>query len=125
MQRDPPFDFIFDYLLPIETEIKPFFGMFAVRSRGKLLLLLRDRSNQPEMNGIWIATVGDGAESLKKELPGATVLFERKSKKDEWLLIPPDADTFERSAIRVCDLIVHRDPRIGRIPKPRAPRRKK
>jgi hypothetical protein len=124
MQREPPFDFIFDYLLPIETEVTPFFGMFSVRSRGKLLLLLRERSNQPEMNGIWIATVGDGAVSLKKELPGSLVLFERKSKKDEWLLIPPDAEAFERSAIHLCDLVVHRDPRIGRIPKPRAPRKK-
>lgn len=117
MQREPPFEFIFDYLLPIETEVKPFFGMFAVRSRGKLLLLLRDRKNEPDMNGIWIATVGDGALSLQKELPGALVLFERKSKKDEWLLIHPDAEAFERSAIAVCDLIVHRDPRIGRVPR--------
>ena len=74
MQREPPFDFIFDYLLRIELEVTPFFGMFAVRSRGKLLLLLRDRTNEPEMNGIWIATVGDGAESLKEELPGSVIL---------------------------------------------------
>src|SRR5580698_7803925 len=108
MQHEPPFDFIFDYLLPIETEVTPFFGMFAVRSRGKLLLLLRDRKNEPDKNGIWIATVGDGAASLKKELPGAVVLFERKSRKDEWMLIPPDAESFERSAIHVCELIVRR-----------------
>ena len=37
----------------------------------------------------------------------------------------PDTDTFERSAIHLCDLIVHRDPRIGRVPKPRSPQRKK
>jgi hypothetical protein len=125
MERDPPFEFIFDYLLPIETEVLPFFGMFAVRSRGKLLLLLRDRKNEPDKNGIWIATVGDGAVSLQKELAGALILFERKSKKDEWLLIHPDSEAFERSAIAVCELIVRRDPRIGRVPKPRAPRRKK
>lgn len=125
MDREPPFEFIFDHLLPIEIEVTPFFGMFAVRSRGKLLLLLRDRKNEPDKNGIWIATAGDGALTLQKELPGALVLFERKSKKDEWLLIHPDSEAFERSAIAVCDLIVHRDPRIGRVPEPRAPRRKK
>ena len=124
MAKEPPFDFIFDYLLRIELEVKPFFGMFAIYSNNKLLLLLRERTNQPEMNGIWIATVGDGAKTLKKELPGSVILFERKSKKDEWLLIPPDADTFERSAISVCELIVHRDPRIGRIPKPRAKKKR-
>jgi hypothetical protein len=124
IRREPPFDFIFDYLVPIETEVAPFFGMFAVRSRGKLLLLLRERANEPNMNGIWVATVGDGAVSLMKELPGSLVRFDRKSKKDEWLLIPPDAEAFERSAIHLCDLIVHRDPRIGRMPKPRTPKKK-
>ncbi len=123
MDREPPFDFIFDYLLPIEIEVKPFFGMFAIYANSKLLLLLRERANEPEKNGIWIATVGNGAESLKKELPGSVILFERKSRKDEWLLIPPDDDAFESSAIRLCELIVHRDPRIGKIPKPRARKR--
>ncbi len=124
MDHEPPFDFIFDYLLRIEIEVKPFFGMFAIYANSKLLLLLRERNNEPEKNGIWIATVGNGAESLKKELTGSDVLFERKSKKDEWLFIPSDNDAFERSAIRLCELIVRRDPRIGRIPKPRARKRK-
>jgi hypothetical protein len=36
------------------------------------------------------------------EYPGA-----RPNKKDDgWLLIPPDADDFERLAIRICELIV-------------------
>jgi hypothetical protein len=91
MQREPPFDFIFDYLLPIETEVQPFFGMFAVRSRGKLLLLLRDRKNEPEKNGIWIATVGDGAVSLKKELPGSLVLLEVRGQPNHCCAMhPPD-----------------------------------
>jgi hypothetical protein len=55
-----PFDFILDYLLPIETTVKPFFGMFAIYYREKLLLILRERNNQPGMNGIWIATNGSG-----------------------------------------------------------------
>ena len=124
MDREPPFDFIFDYLLPIEIEVKPFFGMFAIYANNKLLLLLRERDKETEKNGIWIATVGNGVETLKAELPGSLVLFERKSRKDEWLLISSDEDAFERSAIRLCELIVRRDPRIGRIPKPRARKRK-
>lgn len=124
MDRDPPFDFIFDYLLAIELMVKPFFGMFAIYANSKLLLLLRERNNEPEKNGIWIATVGNSVETLKKDLPGSQVLFERKSRKDEWLFIPADDDAFERSAISLCELIVRRDPRIGRIPKPRARKRK-
>jgi hypothetical protein len=62
MNREIPFDFIFDYLLPIKTITKPFFGMFAVYHGPKLLLLLRQRDNEPDMNGIWIATTPDRGE---------------------------------------------------------------
>ena len=118
MNREIPFDFILDYLLPIETTVKPFFGMFAVYSGEKLLLMLRERDKQPEMNGIWIATAKGGQESLKKELPVLRMIAGPKTKKPGagWQMIPVAADGFEAAAIRVCELIVRRDPRIGKIP---------
>ena len=128
MNREIPFDFIFDYLLRIETDVKPFFGMFAVYHGQKLLLLLRQRDNEPEMNGVWVATTPDGLDSLQQELPALHSMFSPKKgakRKDgaAWLVIPPDAADFERTAISICDLIVHRDPRIGRVPLPTRARR--
>ena len=119
MNREIPFDFIFDYLLRIETDIRPFFGMFSIYSGEKLLLMLRDRSNEPEMNGIWIA-LNKGHDELTRELPGLRPYpGARPRKKDDgWLQIHPDADNFEQLAIRICELIVHRDPRIGKIKPP-------
>ena len=130
MNREIPFDFIFDYLLPIETDVKPFFGMFAIYHGQKLLLLLRQRDNEPEMNGVWVATTPDGLDSLQQELPALHCMFSPKKgakRKDgaAWLVIPPEVADFEKTAIRICELIVHRDPRIGRISKPRAPRARK
>lgn len=118
MNREVPFDFIFDYLLPIETTVKPFFGMFAVYSGEKLLLILRERDDQPGLNGIWIAAARGGQESLKKDLPALLMVSGLKAKKSEtgWLMISAAADGFEETAIRVCELIVRRDPRIGKIP---------
>ena len=118
VNREIPFDFILDYLLPIETTVKPFFGMFAVYSGEKLLLMLRERDKQPEMNGIWIATAKGGQESLKKELPVLRMIAGPKTKESGagWQMIPVAADDFEAAAIRVCELIVRRDPRIGKIP---------
>jgi putative CocE/NonD family hydrolase len=117
VDREIPFDFILDYLLTIEMEVRPFFGMFSIYSGQKLLLMLRDRKNEPEMNGIWIA-MNKGHEALKRELPGlGEYPGARPNKKDDgWLHISPDSDNFEQLAIRICELIVHRDPRIGKIP---------
>ena len=118
MNPQIPFDFILDYLLPIETTVKPFFGMFAVYSGERLLLMLRERDNQPEMNGIWIATARGWQESLKKDLPGLRTFSGLKEKDSGagWQLVSVAADDFEEMAIKVCELIARRDPRIGKIP---------
>jgi hypothetical protein len=123
VSREIPFEFILDYLLPIETEVRPFFGMFSIYSGQKLLLMLRERDNEPEMNGIWIS-LNKGHAALKGELPGLRAYpGSGAGKKDNgWLQIHPDLDNFEQLAIRICEMIVHRDPRIGRIPPPRKPR---
>ena len=129
MKGDPeiPFDFILDYLLRIETTIKPFFGMFSIYAGQKLLLILRDRSSEPELNGIWVPTNKDSLESLKAELPALERHFGLTKAKSAavWLLLPDTSADFERTAISLCDLLVHRDPRIGRLSKPRPARRKR
>ncbi|HEV2479202.1 MAG TPA: hypothetical protein VGS79_06050 [Puia sp.] len=128
MKSDPeiPFDFILDYLVRIETTIKPFFGMFSIYAGQKLLLILRDRKNEPELNGIWVPTSKEGLESLQAGLPALRQIYGiGKAKNDAvWLLLPDTAADFERTAITICDLLVHRDPRIGRLSKPRPTRRK-
>ena len=123
MNREIPFDFILDYLLRIQTEVRPFFGMFSIYSDQRLLLMLRERTNDPEMNGIWIC-LNKGHASLLAEMPGLRPYpGSTGGKKDNgWLQIHPDLDNFEQLAIRVCELIVHRDPRIGRVPRPKSAR---
>lgn len=92
--------------------------MFAIYSGEKLLLILRERDDQPGLNGIWVATARGGQESLKKALPALRTVSGLKAKNPEtgWQMISATADDFEETAIRVCELIVSRDPRIGKIP---------
>jgi hypothetical protein len=123
VSREIPFEFILDYLLPIQTEVRPFFGMFSIYSGQKLLLMLRDRTNEPEINGIWVC-LNKGHAALKAEMPGLRPYpGTAGGKKDNgWLQIHPDLDNFEQLAIRICEMVAHRDPRIGRIPRPRSPK---
>ncbi len=36
-----------------------------------------------------------------------------------WQVLPADAADFEEAAMRACELILARDPRIGKVPKSR------
>jgi hypothetical protein len=40
-----------------------------------------------------------------------------------WQVLPVDAPDFEEAALRACELIAARDPRIGTVPKAKARRR--
>jgi hypothetical protein len=41
-----------------------------------------------------------------------------------WQILPVDEDNFEESALKVCELILKGDPRIGNIPKSKKKKKK-
>ena len=103
------------------------FGLFAIYLNEKIVLILRQRSEFPDTNGVWIATTQEHHKSLKNEIPSLQSISTDSNglTETEWQLIPADTDDFESSVIKVCELIKHGDPRIGRIPKPRKSKTKK
>ena len=112
--------------MPLEPDVKPMFGCFAVYVKEKIMLVLRDRKDHHDANGIWIATVKEHHESLKKKFPSLQSVFILSEGKSEtnWQMIPVDAEDFESSAIEVCECILNYDKRIGRIPKQRKRRKR-
>ncbi len=110
----PPFDFVFDYL-PTNITVKKMFGMYYIYLGKRILLILRKSDNQPEWNGIWIATSKDHHQSLKNNVPELGAFFlDGDDRHSNWLLLQDDAEGFEGAAIKVCELIAHGDGRIGR-----------
>ena len=121
-----PFEFVLESLLPLNPRVNPMFGAFAVYVGEKIVLALRKRESHEEANGIWIATKSEHHTSLKKILPSMCSIYILSDGKAEtgWQMLPYDADDFESSAIKVCELILRGDERIGRIPKPRKKKKK-
>lgn len=121
-----PFEFVFDYLLPLDVTIKQMFGLFALYINEKIILILRQRKEFPDTNGVWIATNKEYHKSLKNDIPSLRSIstYSDGATETEWQLIPVDIDDFEYSVIKVCELIKHGDPRIGRIPIPRKVKQK-
>jgi hypothetical protein len=120
MTKKPiPFNFVLDYLYPLELTIKSMFSVYVIYINNKIVLGLRDRPNNLESNGIWIATSKEHHESLKSDLPSMVSIPVLGNNETSWQLIAADDENFEELAIKLCELIKKNDPRIGKIPKPK------
>jgi hypothetical protein len=121
-----PFGFVLEDLIPLDPFTRPMFGCHAVYIGEKIMLILRERPEHEDDNGVWVATSHEHHESLKKEIPNLRTvnLLNNGQRETAWRLIPLDADDFEASVNHVCSLILKRDPRIGKVPKSRSKNRK-
>jgi hypothetical protein len=98
------------------------FGCIAVYVEEKIVLILRERQGSPADNGVWLATTEAHHESLRREFPHMRSIEVFGKGLTGWQVLPSDAPDFEESALRACELIAARDPRIGKVPKPRKSR---
>ena len=114
-----PFDFVFEYLEPLPYTVKPFFGCHGVYVGNKIVLILRERADHTESNGVWIATLHQHHASLKKIFPSmqSVTVLNNGEGETAWQMIPVSANDFESSVLELCQMIRRKDERIGRVPK--------
>ena len=119
-KKKVPFSFVLDELDSLAVVLKPMFGSVMVYLNEKMVLFLCERDEKPFQKGIWVATTPEHFESLAGEL--SLPLNEQPSKmgNSSWLPIPAEAAEFERQVLRVCELILNGDPRVGHLPKPKS-----
>jgi hypothetical protein len=114
-----PYEFVLDALADLPTETRTMFGCLAVYLGDKIVLILRDGREPPADNGVWLATTEEHHQSLAREFPNMRSIQLFGNKITGWQVLPADAPDFEQAALRACELIVARDPRIGKVPKSR------
>src|SRR5687768_8853038 len=110
MQRTPkhiPFNFVIDHLSPLEVTVKPMFGLYALYANEKIVLVLRERNDHADTNGVWVATNKEHHKSLKSDLPSlrSFSIYSKAIKETGWQILPADAEDFEASVIKACELI--------------------
>ncbi len=122
------FPFVIEELSSIQPVVKPMFGAHGVYRETpdglKILFILRDRADEPEANGVWIATSAEHHDSLRKDLPIMTHLSIFGPGPTNWQNLPTSDERFEEMVLKACALALKDDHRIGRIPKARRPRPK-
>jgi hypothetical protein len=122
-----PYPFVLDAIDAIAPRTRSMFGCLAIYVGDKIVFLLRDRPNETADNGVWLATTAEHHESLQREFPNMRSIRLFGEAVTGWQVLPVDAPDFEESAIRACELVIRRDPRIGKVPKgkQRSPSRRK
>lgn len=117
-----PYPFVLDALELLHPEVRRMFSGFAIYSSNLLILMLRDRPTLPRDNGVWLVlseTTPPHDPTLRRDFPSLRRIELLEDKISHWLLIPSDSPTFEQESLHACDLLLCRDPRLGRIPKSR------
>jgi len=123
-RKSIPHEFVLDALSPVDPWTRPMFGCTAVYVGEKIVLILRDKPNSSiEDNGVWLATTRDHHESLRRDFPAMRSIAALAEGVTSWQVLPADAADFEELALRACALIVAGDPRIGKIPGSRRPKK--
>ena len=124
-RRKPiPFEFVLDALSPLEPRTNPMFGCLAIYVGPKIVLILRDKGDAHPDNGVWLATTLEHHESLRIEFPYMRSISVLGKAITGWQVLPSGAPDFEEAALRAVELLMARDPRIGKVPKSKKPRKK-
>jgi len=118
-RKPTPHEFLLDPLAPGSPRTNPMLGCLAVYVGNKIVLILRDKPEPDADNGVWLATTEEHHESLRREFPNMRSIQVFRNKVTGWQVLPVDAPDFEEAALRACELVAARDPRIGKVPKPR------
>jgi hypothetical protein len=123
LRKRVPHEFVLEALEGLSPRTRPMFGCLAVYIGEKVVIMLRDKTTYPADNGVWVATTAEHHESLRAEFPSLRSIQLMGIPETHWQVLPADAPDFEEAALRLCDLIIAGDSRIGRVPKRRQPRR--
>src|SRR5271157_1135886 len=114
-----PHRFVLDAIAALSPTVRPMFGCLAVYVGDKIVLILRDKGDKTADNGVWLATTEEHHDSLRREFPNMRSIQGLGKGVTGWQVLPADAPDFEEAALRACDLILARDPRIGKAPRAR------
>jgi hypothetical protein len=124
-KKSVPFEFVLELLEPLSPITKPMFGCTAVYVGEKIVMILREKADEVDDNGMWLATTPEHHPSLVEEFPMLRSIGVLGPAPTGWQNIPSRAAAFEEAAVRACELILAGDPRIGKVPRRRSLKPKK
>jgi len=123
-RRSLPHEFVLEALAPLSPWTRPMFGCLAIYIEDRIVMILRDKAGTDDDNGVWIATTLAHHESLRQLFPRMRSVSVFGKAVTDWQVLPADEPDFEAAARRACQLILARDPRIGKVPRRKQAKRR-
>ncbi len=111
-----PHEFVLEAIAALSPHTRSMFGCLAVYVGARIVLILRDRRDSEADNGVWLATTEEHHASLRRDFPNMRSIQVFGKPVTGWQVLPASAPDFEEAALLACDLILARDPRIGKVP---------
>jgi len=104
MNYKVPYSFILSFFYPVRPAIKKMLGCYGLFVNKKLVMLLRERDNHPEFNGVFLST----------ELHTSNMNFDIDGAEFTWIFISEDLDDFEEKVKKAAEMVKNGDERIGK-----------
>jgi hypothetical protein len=115
-RKTVPHEFVLEALAALSPHTRSMFGCLAIYVGDKIVLILRERRDATADNGVWLATTVEHHDSLRRSFPNMRSIQVFQKEVTDWQVLPVDAPDFEESALAACELILTKDPRIGKVP---------
>ncbi len=130
-RKAPPYPFVLEALAPLAPEVRRMFSGFAVYIGDRIVLMLRDHTQSPQDNGMWLVlseSVNPDDPSLRQEFPSLRPIELLHGKISHWLLIPATVPLLRRTpctpatgcCIATRDSAVFRNPGVSQCPPERS-----
>jgi hypothetical protein len=114
MNYKVPYSFILSFFYPVRPAIKKMLGCYGLYVNKKLVMLLRDRDNHPEFNGVFVATQPEYFDALSNELHSSNMDFDIDGHAYTWIFISEDITDFEEKVKKAAEMVKNGDERIGK-----------
>lgn len=127
-KKAPPFEFVLEEIASSrvgkDMRTNPMFGCLAIYIGEKIVLILRSKRDgaTDRDDGIWVVIAEGEIDSIREDFPSLRPIemfrdMKKNEKTPSWWNLPETSEDFEARALAICDLVIKRDPRLGKVPK--------
>lgn len=105
------YDFIIELLYPLELRKRKMFGVDAYYFEERMVFALREKDQNTQDNGVWVATKKEHHQKLRHHFK--TIKSIESIGIKSWLMLPASSDIFENEVQTLVHLLQNRSPLIG------------